>query len=128
MPTYSTVNNFSYEFPCALFGRVILYLQMNDTMNTTNTNADLNPQDASYAMAFVSSNEDCNAAYDGAGFSGCGDGSGDLADYNADEADDYTNEGSDYANDGDDDADEGDDYYDVREDFGWAGDENLRGE
>ena len=30
---------------------------MNDTMNTTNTNAGLDPQDASYDMAFVSSNE-----------------------------------------------------------------------
>ena len=26
VPTYSVVNNFFYEFPCALFGRVILYL------------------------------------------------------------------------------------------------------
>ena len=30
MPTYSTVNNFSYEFPCALFGRVIDFLQMKN--------------------------------------------------------------------------------------------------
>ena len=71
---------------------MILYLQMNDTMNNANTNAALDPQDASYDMAFVSSNEDCDASYDGAGFPGCGDGSNDLADYDADEADDCARE------------------------------------
>ena len=30
MPTYPIVNNFFYEFPCALFGYVIFYLQMKD--------------------------------------------------------------------------------------------------
>ena len=120
MPTYSIVNNFFYEFPCALSRLVILYLQMNDTMNTSN--AGLDPQNASHAMAFVSSNEDFDASYDGAGFPGCGDGSDDLADYNADEADDYANEGGDYANESDNDTDPNE------EDFGWGGDENVCGE
>ena len=56
MPSYWTVNNFSYEFPCALFGRVIDFLQMKNMNATTpnqfeNLNAPLTQEDMAKWLA-----------------------------------------------------------------------------
>lgn len=99
----------------------------------TNTNANLDQQNAEHRMAAVLPEEAVDhypdpfhdaEAYEGGGWGGDGSGVDDFADYNANEVDDYANEGEDYANEGEDYANEGEDegcWDSGGEDAGWDG-------